>query len=167
MEHTESINYLRERIATLVKKELSYIVIGFFVVMSAGLYLGMAVFNNDSILNNFSKNNSDKSAVGKNSTNTDSIEKMIDAKSINYISPQTTKETITPTVYVESGQTSSIASSQVTYTQNKYIIQGGESLADIALKVYGDPNAWVRIAQANNITNPDQIEIGMELVIPR
>lgn len=68
---------------------------------------------------------------------------------------------------IENGQISAIQSGQVTYKQNKYVIQPGESLADIAQKVYGDKNAWPRIANANGITNPDHIEVGMELVIPR
>ena len=166
MEHTESVDYLRERITHLVKKELSYIVIGFFVVISAGLYIAMSVVDSESLIKNFKTFSFGQSPDTKMSTNTDSIEKMLGAKTIDYISPQpTTKET--PPQRVESGQTSSIASTQVTYTQNKYIILEGESLADVAAKVYGDPNAWVRIAQANNIDNPDQIEVGMELVIPR
>ena len=166
MEHTESVDYLRERITHLVKKELSYIVIGFFVVISAGLYIAMSVVDSESLIKNFKKFSFGRSPDTKISTNTDSIEKMLGAKTIDYISPQpTTKET--PPQREESGETSSIASTQVTYTQNKYIILEGESLADVAAKVYGDPNAWVRIAHANNITDPDLIEVGMELVIPR
>ena len=65
------------------------------------------------------------------------------------------------------GQISAISSGRVTYTKNKYIVQRGDSLASIAQKVYGDKNAWVRIAQANNLASPDLIEVGMELVIPR
>lgn len=157
MEHTESIDYLRERITQLIKKELSYIVIGFFVAVSVGLYVTMSIVDSDSLIKNFKKLSFGQSSDTKVSTNTDSIEKMLGAKTIDYISPKPE----------EIGQTSSIASSQVTYTQNKYIILEGESLADVAAKVYGDPNAWIRIAQANNITDPDLIEVGMELVIPR
>jgi len=56
---------------------------------------------------------------------------------------------------------------QVTYKQNKYVIKRGESLADVAEQVYGDKNAWVRIANANGIKDPDHIEVGMVLIIPR
>ena len=85
-------------------------------------------------------------------------------KSIDYISP------IKPSSGMkidENGQISAISSSKVTYTKNKYIVQRGDSLATIAQQVYGDREAWVRIAKANNLASPDNIEIGMELVIPR
>jgi len=167
MEHSETTDYLRERITQLVKKELSYIVIGFFVVISAGLYLAMAVLDSGTLLKNLKNLNFVKLPESKLSEDADDIQKMIEVKSLDYISPiPSTVPTGTPKVE-EQGQTSSIASTQVTYTQNKYIILEGESLADVAAKVYGDPNAWVRIAEANNIGNPDQIEVGMELVIPR
>lgn len=67
----------------------------------------------------------------------------------------------------DQGQITAIQSGQVTYRRNKYVIQPGDSLQSIAKQAYGDENAWVRIAQANNIDSPDHIEIGMELVIPR
>lgn len=87
---------------------------------------------------------------------------------INYISPAPSGSEETQLGIVsEDGQISAISSSQVTYKQNKYVLQRGESLATVAEKVYGDRNAWVRIAEANNITNPDYVEVGMELIIPR
>lgn len=96
----------------------------------------------------------------------------LDDPSINYISPTPSEteqntETSELGIVTENGQISAISSGQVTYKQNKYVIQRGESLATVAEKVYGDRNAWVRIAKANNITDPDHIEVGMELVIPR
>ncbi len=103
--------------------------------------------------------------------NVDEITNSFKDQSINYISPvpKQTKEQSESLGIVaeENGQISAISSGQVTYQRNKYTIQRGESLQDIARKVYGDPNAWVRIAQANNINNPDHIEVGMELTIPR
>ncbi len=51
--------------------------------------------------------------------------------------------------------------------QEKYIVQPGDSLSLIAQKVYGDLYAWPKILQANNLQNPDQIEVGMILNIPR
>lgn len=89
---------------------------------------------------------------------------------INYISPAPTKsddDTSQLGIVSEDGQISAISSGQVTYKQNKYVLQPGESLATVAEKVYGDRNAWVRIAQANNIKDPDHVEVGMELIIPR
>ncbi|HEX7542837.1 MAG TPA: LysM peptidoglycan-binding domain-containing protein [Patescibacteria group bacterium] len=65
------------------------------------------------------------------------------------------------------GDISAIATSQVTYIENKYIVQPGDSLSIIAQKVYGDLFAWPRIMNANNLTTPDSIEAGMVLIIPR
>ncbi len=99
------------------------------------------------------------------------VAKSVSDQSINYISPAPKKSDAQAEgigiAAEENGQISAISSEQVTYQRNKYTIQPGESLQDIARKVYGDPNAWVRIAQANNISNPDYIEVGMELTIPR
>ena len=99
------------------------------------------------------------------------VVKSISDQSINYISPIPTKSASQDenlgVAGEENGQISAISSGQVTYKRNKYTIQPGESLQDVARKVYGDPNAWVRIAQANNIKDPDHIEVGMELTIPR
>lgn len=101
----------------------------------------------------------------------DDVAKSIRDQSIDYISPAPKKSDAKAEglgiVAEDNGQISAISSEQVTYQRNKYTIQPGESLQDIARKVYGDPNAWIRIAQANNISNPDYIEVGMELTIPR
>lgn len=48
-----------------------------------------------------------------------------------------------------------------------YTVRAGETLFDIAVKVYGDGFAWARIARANNLRNPNRIEAGQKLVIPR
>lgn len=65
------------------------------------------------------------------------------------------------------GETSSISTSQVTFNGGKYIVQLGDDLGIIAQKVYGDPEMWLKIAQANNLTNPNIIEVGTVLNIPR
>lgn len=65
------------------------------------------------------------------------------------------------------GEISAVASSQVTYIENKYVVQPGDSLSIIAQKVYGDLYAWTRIMNANNLATPDSIEAGMVLIIPR
>jgi len=51
----------------------------------------------------------------------------------------------------------------------EYVVRRGDSLSKIALRVYGDMFAWEKIWEANRseIGNPDLIEIGMNLVIPR
>lgn len=91
--------------------------------------------------------------------------------SVNYISPGFSIDMATPTPQaspvVDMGQISAIKTGPVTYKQNKYIVKQGDSLGSIAEAVYGDRNAWVTIANANNLASPDLIEVGMELVIPR
>jgi nucleoid-associated protein YgaU len=49
----------------------------------------------------------------------------------------------------------------------QYTVQAGDSLAIISEKVYGTQENWQRIAEANNIMNPDHIAVGMTLMIPR
>ncbi|MBI5127746.1 LysM peptidoglycan-binding domain-containing protein [Candidatus Roizmanbacteria bacterium] len=65
------------------------------------------------------------------------------------------------------GEISAASTSQVTYTEGKYVVQPGDSLSLIAQKVYGDLYAWPRLLQANGFLNPDRIEVGMVLTIPR
>lgn len=50
---------------------------------------------------------------------------------------------------------------------NSYTIVEGDWLSKIAGRAYGDIMAFDKIAKANNIPNPDIIEPGMVLVIPR
>lgn len=50
---------------------------------------------------------------------------------------------------------------------NSYTIIEGDWLSKIAGRAYGDIYAYDKIAKANNIQNPDLIEPGMVLVIPR
>lgn len=47
-----------------------------------------------------------------------------------------------------------------------YTVQRGDSLGSIAQKVYGDPNYYPLIQQANNLSDPGRIWIGQVLVIP-
>jgi len=65
------------------------------------------------------------------------------------------------------GEISATQTGQVTFTEGKYVVQPGDSLSSISLKVYGDLFTWPRILTANNLLNADQIEIGMILNIPR
>lgn len=48
-----------------------------------------------------------------------------------------------------------------------YTVVDGDWLSKIAGRAYGDIMAYTKIAQANNITNPDLIEPGTVLKIPR
>jgi LysM repeat protein len=53
-----------------------------------------------------------------------------------------------------------------TTNQQEYVVKDGDSLWMIALRFYGDGSQYIKIAQANNITNPDIITPGTILVIP-
>lgn len=52
-------------------------------------------------------------------------------------------------------------------TSDKYTVQAGDWLSKIAGRAYGDVMQYEKIAKANNITNPDVIEVGTVLTIPR
>ena len=48
-----------------------------------------------------------------------------------------------------------------------YTVQYGDHLWGIAVRAYGDGYRWPEIAEANQLANPDQIEIGQELKLSR
>ncbi len=52
-------------------------------------------------------------------------------------------------------------------TENTYTVTEGDWLSTIAGRAYGDIYAYQKIADANKITNPDLIEPGQVLTIPR
>ena len=52
-------------------------------------------------------------------------------------------------------------------TQDSYTVVEGDWLSKIAGRAYGDIFAYPKIAQANNIDNPDLIHPGTVLTIPR
>src|SRR3989344_8321196 len=54
---------------------------------------------------------------------------------------------------------------KVTEISEKYVVKEGDDLAKIALEAYGDSYAWVKIAGANNLINPDVLRVGMILII--
>lgn len=47
-----------------------------------------------------------------------------------------------------------------------HVLKEGEYLWDLAYKFYGDSKLWWIIADTNDIYNPFELEIGVELVIP-
>lgn len=47
-----------------------------------------------------------------------------------------------------------------------YEVKSGDTLSKIAKSYYGNPNEYNKIAQANNIPNPDKIQVGQQLKIP-
>lgn len=52
-------------------------------------------------------------------------------------------------------------------TTESYIVAKSDSLWKIAVKVYADGYKWTEIANANGLSNPDHIEVGQELILPR
>ncbi len=52
-------------------------------------------------------------------------------------------------------------------TENTYTVRDGDWLSTISARAYEDIYAYNRIATANNISNPDNIEVGTVLTIPR
>jgi nucleoid-associated protein YgaU len=54
-------------------------------------------------------------------------------------------------------------------SQETYVVQSGDTLSAIAQRFYGDANAYMRIFESNRdkLDNPDLIQPGQELVIPR
>ena len=65
------------------------------------------------------------------------------------------------------GEISAISSSRVTITGDTYLVQPGDELHKIASAAYGDESMMWRIAEASGLYNPDYIEAGWVLVIPR
>ena len=47
-----------------------------------------------------------------------------------------------------------------------YTTQEGDTLWEIALKHYNSGYNWVTLAEANNLTSPDYLEVGQKLTIP-
>ena len=47
-----------------------------------------------------------------------------------------------------------------------YIVKSGDNLSNISKSFYGNANDYTKIAQANNISNPDKIQVGQQLRIP-
>ena len=47
-----------------------------------------------------------------------------------------------------------------------YVVKSGDNLSNISKSFYGNPNDYSKIAQANNISKPDRIQVGQQLKIP-
>jgi len=52
-------------------------------------------------------------------------------------------------------------------TEQRYIVQEGDTLGSVAQQYYGDPRRFTDIAQASGIQDPNRIEVGQELIIPQ
>src|SRR5690606_3120987 len=49
---------------------------------------------------------------------------------------------------------------------SRYTVQDGDTLASIAEEHLGSADQWQVIARANDISDPNQLEVGQELTIP-
>jgi nucleoid-associated protein YgaU len=58
-------------------------------------------------------------------------------------------------------------SQQPTITGSSYKVQENDSLWNISLMAYSDGYRWPQIAQANDLANPDLLEVGQALKLPR
>lgn len=47
-----------------------------------------------------------------------------------------------------------------------YVVKSGDNLSKISKHYYGNPNEYNKIAKANDIANPDKIQVGQQLKIP-
>ncbi len=69
-------------------------------------------------------------------------------------------EPILPVTAITQPQATSI-------TGVSYTVAEGDNLWDIAVRAYGDGYKWSEIAQANKLENPDIINVGNVLTLPR
>ena len=74
-----------------------------------------------------------------------------------------------PAAEVERGTPSPAPKKTAESGQQTYVVKAGDSLSKIAQEIYGDLNRWREIYEANKnkIPNPNVIEVGQELIIPK
>ena len=51
--------------------------------------------------------------------------------------------------------------------QTTRLVKLGDTLSSLAAEVYGDPNLWRIIAQANNLDDPRHLKVSNPLIIPK
>jgi nucleoid-associated protein YgaU len=73
---------------------------------------------------------------------------------------------VSPKIVIAS-QNSLPKTGEETIIGEKYTVVKGDSLWKISVRAYQDGFKWLKIAQANHLTNPKQIHPGNVLVIPR
>ena len=63
----------------------------------------------------------------------------------------------------------SLGVSQTAAGAESYTVQSGDTLSEISRRYYGNPNEYMRIFYANRdkLNDPDQIQVGQQLVIPK
>ncbi len=62
---------------------------------------------------------------------------------------------------------SGVQTNQVTINSDSYTVKYGDNLWQIAEEAYGDGMMWKKLASANNIENPDLLNEGSTLKIPK
>jgi nucleoid-associated protein YgaU len=169
----EQVTGYQNRLKQLAKRDYIYLFIGLIVVFLSGAFLYTQFHPGKSFL--VFKAPLNEETFSK----TNDIAHVIKQRNIDFISTSpsnmpngltnpnpTTKNVLTPPD--NAGQISAIASGRVTYSGKTYTVKKGDSLETIALVVYGDKHAWVKLAEANGLMrNPDAIYEGMVLTIPR
>jgi nucleoid-associated protein YgaU len=85
-----------------------------------------------------------------------------------YSNTKLTLPVITPTPQIaqEKSSTVPVVVEKNTIKGHTYTVAKGDDLWNIAVRAYGDGYQWVKIAQANNLTNPSKIFSGNVLTIP-
>jgi len=51
-------------------------------------------------------------------------------------------------------------------SETMYVVKSGDNLSKISKLYYGNANEYAKIVKANNIANPDKIQVGQQLKIP-
>jgi nucleoid-associated protein YgaU len=60
----------------------------------------------------------------------------------------------------------STESAQLTLIPNSYTVEANDSLWKISEKFYNTGYKWIEIAEANNLSNPNYLEVGQEINLP-
>jgi nucleoid-associated protein YgaU len=80
--------------------------------------------------------------------------------------PVRAKLTVSFSEYIDPTQELKEVNRQTANFTKVHIVQLGETLSDIAGRLYANPLVWRPIAIVNDIENPRELTAGMELQIP-
>ncbi len=85
-----------------------------------------------------------------------------------HIAQLTTQAKTKATTQVSPAATTTGTSSPTAAGETTYVVQGGDTLSKISLKVYGTTKHWQQIFEANKdiLHSPNSLKIGMKLRIP-